>query len=277
MGENVESDESPVVIVTGASSGIGRATAVRLARRGWSVVASARNEGRLAEAVKETPGIETFVADVSSREDNEAMVEFAVSRFGRLDGVVLNAGVSVAAPIEAVTESDLSRHLDVNLKGVVYGVQAALPSLRSASHPAIVVTASMNGLGGDSATSVYSASKFAAVGMVKSLARELGRDGVRVNAVCPGPTHYTGMSTPFEREYPEAFAEISRQMPLARWADPDELAAAVEFLVSPAASFISGVALPVDGGASAGSGLHPPARSGDEVHKFEFSESIRGH
>ncbi|WP_040829876.1 SDR family NAD(P)-dependent oxidoreductase [Nocardia jiangxiensis] len=250
--------EQTSAIVTGAAAGIGRAIATRLAHHGWSVLAADINLKTLDHWAGALPGVSTIRADVASPSDNQAMVDAAVARYGRLDAIVLNAGVMAASSITDMTEASLNKHLDVNLKGLFYGFRASIPALLHSPHPAALVIASVNGLGGDTMMSEYSASKFGAVGLVKSLARELGPKSIRVNAVCPGAIR-TELSIPIERDNPDLFAKIASVVPLRRWAEPDEIAAAAEFLVSPAASYINGVALPVDGGASAGNGLYPPA------------------
>jgi meso-butanediol dehydrogenase/(S,S)-butanediol dehydrogenase/diacetyl reductase len=120
------------------------------------------------------------------------------------------------------------------------------------------VTSSTHGLAGDVGSWAYSATKHAVVGVAKSVAREVAAQGIRINVVCPGPIRGTGMSQPIEDELPEAFAAIQSAVPLGRWAEPDEIAAVHEFLVSDASSFITGAAIPVDGGAISGSGLSGP-------------------
>jgi NAD(P)-dependent dehydrogenase (short-subunit alcohol dehydrogenase family) len=247
---------------------MGRATTERLHKSGWKVVAADRDTARLSWA-DGRPGIFRIEADVSRKPDNDMLVQHASDTFGRLDAVVLNAGVSYAAPVEQMEPELIDTLLSVNLKGPLFGIQASLPLLRRSVYPSIVVVSSTNGLGGDNSMSGYTASKFAVVGLVKALAREIARDGVRINVVCPGATR-TGMTTPLEEAQPEVYCAVAENVPLGRWAEPDEIASVIEFLLMPGSSYINGVALPVDGGASSGIGLFPPARSDEDLRSFVF-------
>jgi len=264
------SDERRVAIVTGAADGIGRATAERLSANGWSVIASDINEDRLREWSHGVANVVATAADVSRAADNQRLVELAVSEFGGLNTAILNAGVAWAGSIESAPMDQFEKIVSVNMFGVAHGVRAALPELRKASNPSIVVTASMNGLGGDQSMSYYSASKFGAIGLVTAISREIGWEGIRINAVCPGATR-TGMTRAVEEAMPEIAENVARAIPLGRWAEPDEVAAAIEFLASPAASYITGVALPVDGGADSGAGLQPPARQVSDLLTWEYT------
>ncbi len=131
------------------------------------------------------------------------------------------------------------------------GVRAALPALRKADRPAVVVTASVSGLGGDPGLWAYNTAKGGVANFVRAAALELGREGIRINAVCPGPTH-TGMTADI-RQSP-VYDELRRHIPLGRWGEPEEIAAVITFLGSPAASFVNGAMVPVDGGVFAGTG-----------------------
>lgn len=247
------------VIVTGAAQGVGRATAERLAASGWRVVAVDIDKERLAWA-EEVAAVTPCVADVATEEGNAAAVDAAVEAAGRLDAVVLNAAVSLSGPIDQLDLADFDKMIAVNLRGPVLGIRAALPALRRAGGGAIAITSSGHGLGGDPGFWAYAATKHGVVGLVRSLARELGHEGIRINAVCPSAIRGTGMSGPLEHVAPEMFAAIAEAIPLRRWCTADEVAAVLEFLISPASSYVNGVALPVDGGALAGSGLLPPAK-----------------
>lgn len=253
-------DDRKSALVTGAASGIGRAACERLARSGWAVLAVDRDEAKLAWA----EGVErvfAFSADVTSQDDNRAMAETAERLFGGLDAAVFNAGITGGGSIDALSFEGFQNVIAVNLFGAVLGIKAVLPLLRRRHGGSIVVTSSTMGLGGDSENWAYGTSKHAVIGLVRSLARELGWEGIRVNALCPGPTR-TGMTAGIEDIAPEHDALLRRAVPLQRWADPDEMAAVIEFLASPAASYVNGHAMVADGGAIVGTGLVPPASAG---------------
>jgi len=252
-------------IVTGAASGIGRATATRLAMDGWDVVGVDRDPLPAATGPA-AAALTSCVADVATEAGNAAMVEAALAATGRLDGLVLNAAVSAAGAIDTEPLDDLDRMLAINLRGVVLGVRAALPALRAGSAqgvgegggPAIVVTASVSGLGGDPLMWAYNTAKGGVVNFVRAAAIDLGTEGIRVNAVCPGPIGGTGMTSPMELHAPDRYEELRRSVPLGRFGRPDEVAAVISFLLSADAGYVNGVMLPVDGGANAGSGLFQP-------------------
>jgi meso-butanediol dehydrogenase/(S,S)-butanediol dehydrogenase/diacetyl reductase len=247
-----------VAIVTGAGSGIGAATALRLAAGGYTVVAA-----DLADAVHrvadEHDTIVGCVADISDEAGNRAMVDAALEAGDgeRVDALVLNAGVAGQGTIAESPISELDRMYAVNIRGVVLGVQAALPALRAAQG-AISVTCSVSGLFADPNMWAYNTTKGAAVNFVRTAAFELGPEGIRVNGVCPGPIGGTGMTTPLEKERQEIYEAMRVALPLQRWGTAAEVAAAHAFLVSDDASFITGVLLPVDGGVTSGTGQFRP-------------------
>ncbi|WP_410606500.1 SDR family NAD(P)-dependent oxidoreductase [Amycolatopsis sp. lyj-109] len=237
----------PTAIVTGAASGIGRATAELFAQRGYGVVAVDVDEAGLSAL----PDVVALAGDVSAESTNTAAVALAVETFGRLDAVVLNAGVGGTPPLEddsAVERFD--RILAVDVRGVVLGIRAAVPALRESGGGAIVATASVSGLRGDPGTWAYNAAKAAVVNLVRATAIDYAHQGIRINAVAPGLT-----TTDLTAGAP---AGLAARIPLGRWASPREQAEVIWFLASPAASYVTGVTVPVDGGLDASTGILPP-------------------
>ncbi len=247
-----------VAIVTGAGSGIGLAAAKRILAQGGRVVAVDLAEKGLA-LLAGVDGVRTLAGDVTSEATNAAAVA-AAQELGGVNALILNAGLPANGPIDQLDMATFDRVIAVNLRAVVLGVRAALPALRQASDPAIAVTASVSGLGGDPGLWAYNAAKGGVVNFVRSAALELGRQGIRVNAVCPGPTH-TGMTMNIQHA-PAVHEELRRHVPLGRWGEPEEIAAVLTFLCSPAASFVNGAIVPVDGGVFAGTAQFTPWGAG---------------
>jgi NAD(P)-dependent dehydrogenase (short-subunit alcohol dehydrogenase family) len=247
-----------LAIVTGAGSGIGRAAAQRILASGGRVVAVDLEAKGLA-AFDGLAGAKTLAGDVTSEATNAAAVA-AAAELGGANALILNAGLPASGPIDKLDLATFDRVLEVNLRAVVVGVRAALPALRKANAPAIAVTASVSGLGGDPNMWAYNAAKGGVVNLVRSLALDLGREGIRVNAVCPGPTH-TGMTQGIQQLQP-VHEELRRHIPLGRWGEAEEIAAVLVFLTSPAASFVNGAIVPVDGGVFAGSAQFTPWGTG---------------
>jgi meso-butanediol dehydrogenase / (S,S)-butanediol dehydrogenase / diacetyl reductase len=254
----------PVVVVTGAASGIGRATAELYAERGYRVVAVDVNEYGLKElAALDGETFATLVGDVSSEAVNEAMVGLALQRFGRLDAAVLNAGIGGAGPLESAGALErFDRVLAVNVRGVAAGIRASVPALRAVGGGSIVVTSSISGLRGDPGVWGYNASKAASINLVRAAALDYAAENIRINAIAPGGA-ITGMTAGVLAD-PQTAAVLTARIPLRRWSDAREQAEVIWFLTSPAASFITGVTLPVDGGIIASTGiLPPPGRPGE--------------
>lgn len=243
-----------VAIVTGAGSGIGLAAARRVLALGGRVVAVDLEEKGLA-ALGASGSVREVIGDVTREATNAAAVA-AAQELGGVNALILNAGLPARGAIDELDLATFDRVLAVNLRAVVLGVRAALPSLRKADGPAIAVTASVSGLGGDPGLWAYNAAKGGVVNFVRSAALELGKQGIRVNAVCPGPTH-TGMTTGIQQASPVHEA-LRRHIPLGRWGEPEEVAAVLVFLSSPAASFVNGAIVPVDGGVFAGTAQFTP-------------------
>lgn len=249
--------EGRVAIVTGAASGIGRAAVERFVAEGASVVAVDRAE-ELSWA-ENNVRIVMCGGDVTDEACNANAVRTAVERFGRLDVLVCNAGIPMSGDLLSLPMSDFDRVMDVNVRAVVLGVRASVSAMKEVGGGSIVVTASTSGTGGDPGMWPYNASKAAAINLVRAMALDLGADNIRVNAVCPGPTE-TGMTQRI-RSVPAVYEGLRSRIALQRWGQSHEIAAVISFLASADASFITGAAIPVDGGMTASTGQFlPPQR-----------------
>lgn len=243
--------DGKTAIVTGAGSGIGRASAERFAAEGARVVVADVDEEGGAETVdriEENGGEATFVAvDVTDEDDVERMVETACDTYGGLDVAHNNAGIEGEnAPLTEQTAENWHRVLDINLTGVWLSMKHELPELVDGDGGAIVNTSSIAGLSADG-TAPYAASKHGVVGLTKSAAVDYAEQGVRVNAVCPGVVRTPMVERSLE-EHPEAVERITQEQPLGRMSEPEEIASTVAWLASEEASFVNGHALPVEGG-----------------------------
>jgi meso-butanediol dehydrogenase / (S,S)-butanediol dehydrogenase / diacetyl reductase len=245
-----------VAVVTGAASGIGLATVRWLRAHGTRVVAVDLGDGA-ATLPEDDPGLAVVRGDVTDEATNVAMVDTARERFGGLDLVVLNAGVSGRGDIVGIDLDVVDRTLDVNLRATVLGLRACVPVLRDGGGGSVVLTASVSAFGGEPDRWPYSAAKAAVVSLARSMAIDLGGSRIRVNAVCPGPVR-TGISRHIEERDPARHTYYRDSIPLSRWGEPEEVAEVIGFLLSPASSFVNGVALPVDGGQSARNGQGRP-------------------
>jgi NAD(P)-dependent dehydrogenase (short-subunit alcohol dehydrogenase family) len=237
-----------VAIITGAGSGIGRATAELFAGEGACVVC-ADVSGHEEEIAKEIGAAALAVhADVSREPDVAALVDTTERHFGKLDVLFNNAGFGgPRAPLHEQTLDTWDSVLDVNLKGVFIGMKFGIPAMLRAGGGSIVNTASAAALTGWKGHAIYGAAKAGVVQLTKAAALDYAKRNIRVNAICPGMT-WTGLVPGYEEHpVPPADAPVPPQ-PMARWGLPTELAAAALFLASDEASFITGVALPVDGG-----------------------------
>lgn len=244
------------VLVTGAASGIGLAAARRFLSEGARVVMLDIDEATLGTAAAGLPHDRVLVqvGDTADKETAAAAVKAAVDRFGGLHILVNNAGVATEGDIMQTSEEDFARVMAVNVAGYFHMAKAAMPELVKV-RGSIVMTSSVSGLGGDWNTFAYNTSKGAVSNMVRAMALDAGKDGVRVNAVNPSFTA-TRMTEDMLKD-PELVAKFKERLPLGAPEDPDGIAAAIAFLASEDARLITGVNLPVDAGVTASNGQPP--------------------
>jgi NAD(P)-dependent dehydrogenase (short-subunit alcohol dehydrogenase family) len=238
-----------VALVTGGTSGIGKATAIEFARAGAKVVLTGRREKEGAQVVaeiKKLGGQAAFVrADVAKDADVKRMVDFTVEKFGRLDIAFNNAGVEWKGPLDQATEAEYRRIFDVNVWGVLNSMRHEIPVMLKNGGGAIVNTSSVAGHVGLGQVSIYIASKHAVEGLTKSVALEFAKQNIRINAIAPGVIA-TEMWDRFAGE--ELRDQVSSIIPVARIGASEEIAAAVLYLCSDNAKFTTGTSLVVDGG-----------------------------
>lgn len=258
--------EGKVAIITGAASGIGKATALLFGREGARVTCADINGEGAAQVVREIEKAGGQAAsehvDVSQDADVRSMVKETVQRWGRLDVLFNNAGVEAAALVTEMAEDEWDTQMNVNLKSVYLGCKYAIPEMLKGGGGSIVNTASIAGLWGFPQLSAYCAAKGGVVLLTRALAMEWAKENVRVNTVCPGVirTPMVERAIPWTQDLTtttmeEAWVRVGQAQPIGRVGEPEEVAEAVLFLASNEASLITGVTVPLDGGWYAGAPL----------------------
>ena len=244
--------EGKVVLITGAGSGMGRATAFVFAEAGARVVVSDINKNQIDKVANEIDSFEgTYlkqVLDVSNKENINETITNVIKEFGQLDMLINNAGISIPAAIDDENyEESWDKIFDVLLKGQVNLIRTALPFIRKSDCGRIVNISSTEGMGATPRISPYTSAKHGVIGLTRSLAAELGSQGITVNCICPGPIN-TAMTEAIPIKDKQIYAR--RRVPLKRYGEPEEVAHMTLSLCLPAASFVNGAVLPVDGGLS---------------------------
>jgi len=239
-----------VAVVTGGNGGIGFGMAKGLAAAGASVVVAARSAEKAKAAVAALGARSGFIAlDVMDEGSCKALIDETVAQFGRLDILVNNAGTSIRKPPEDYTAAEWRTVLDTNLTGALFCSQAAYPAMKKAGGGKIINIGSMYSIFGTSYGAAYAASKGALVQLTKSLAIAWAKENIQVNAVLPGWID-TELTQGARRHVPELHDRVLDRTPAGRWGVPEDLAGIAVFLAAPASDFVTGAAIPVDGGYS---------------------------
>ena len=242
--------EGKISLITGAAQGIGLATAIKFAQEGAVVVVCDVKQAAVDAAVQQCEALGAqavgFVMDVTQRDMVDAVVARVMERFGRIDVLVNNAGITQDARLQKMTLEQFDRVIDVNLRGVFHCAQAVVDTMVAQGSGVILNASSVVGIYGNFGQTNYAATKFGVIGFTKTWSRELGPKGIRVNAVAPG-----FVETPILSTIPDkVLQEMRERVPLKRLAQPEELANVYAFLASDEASYINGAVLEVSGGMS---------------------------
>ncbi len=245
-----------VVVVTGAGSGIGKATAERFLDEGAVVTLVGRTRSKLEEVAKPFRDDQFMIAeaDVSNEDEVKELISRTVGKFGRLDVLVNNAGVVAEGDVGTLTTDDWRTVMATDVDGVFYASRAALPHLKS-SRGSIINVSSVSGTGGDWGMAAYNAAKSAVTNLTRAVAMDHGKDGIGVNAVCPSLTR-TGMTEDMMDDE-KLISKFNERFALRGPGEAEDVAAVIAFLASDDARFVTGVNLPVDGGISASNGQPP--------------------
>ena len=243
-----------VVIITGAASGIGKATAILFAEHGAKVVVAdidihGGNQTVANIKAKNNEAIFTHT-DVTISEDTEQMVEATVKTYGKLDVLFNNAGIAMRLPVADLSEADWHRCLDVNLTGVFLCAKAAIPAMKQNGGGSIINMSSIYGLVGADVRAAYVASKGAVTNLTRGMALDYAEDNIRVNCICPG-----FVETPLVAgvvKDPEEYQKLANKHPMRRLGQPEEIAYGALYLASDESAFVTGIALSIDGGYTAG-------------------------
>jgi NAD(P)-dependent dehydrogenase (short-subunit alcohol dehydrogenase family) len=243
-----------IVLITGAGSGFGRLLALGLSERGAKLIISDINEDNLAACRRECEAnteVVSLAGNIALESVNKALVELALSRFGRLDIAVNNAGIAhQPAPMHEMTEEIIDKQFAVNVKGVMFGMKYQLPAMLTQKEGHVLNVSSLAGIGGAPKGGAYAAAKHAVAGVTRTAAVEYGRRNIRVNAICPfySPTNILNVDG---YNTPEAQQQLGSGSPMKRLAEPQEIVNTMILMLSPANSYMNGQTIAVDGGVTA--------------------------
>ena len=257
MKETIEgmfSLEGKVAIVTGGNGGIGKGIARGLAGAGAHIVIGARNDTKTADAVSEikrdfSVDVLGLKVDVRQEEENQEMVKKTIDQFGRIDILVSNAGMSVRKPAQDMTVAEWDENLEINLRGFFIAAKEVYPFMKKAGGGKIISIGSMTSIFGVAALPSYGASKGGIIQLTRNLAVAWAEDNIQVNCILPGFIN-TDLSAGGKRDIPGLEERVIARTPANRWGDPIDMAGTAVFLACPASDFVTGLALPVDGGYS---------------------------